>query len=288
MELLDRRKGRGAPYLVFTSAGDRSNLARWLRGRRNFDVWITYYGDHPGRYSDSGDLYNARKGSKFQNLKFAYQTWPDLLGAYSAVMVMDDDVLISASDISRLFELREELDLWVLQPAFSPRGKISWPITRVRWRSELRYTNYVEMTCPLFRRDKLDAFMSVYDPVLAGYGADWWFLHVLGSAVEGRIAIVDSITCVNPHRSSKGGIREINRLQSHEQRVAVWNEVRQRYGIKADRRGHREFRVVLKPPPWRWLSPLVHVPLDAYAGVRRIGWRLQERVQRWSRSAGPG
>ena len=77
------------------------------------------------------DFYNERKGSKFQNLKFAYDRWPDSFARYEAVMVMDDDVLIDSRGINRLFHIRSGHDLWVLQPAFDPRGKISWDITRV-------------------------------------------------------------------------------------------------------------------------------------------------------------
>lgn len=41
-----------------------------------------------------------------------------------------------------------------------------------------RYTNFIEMTCPLFERKALDRFMAAFDPDLKGWGADWWFLQV--------------------------------------------------------------------------------------------------------------
>jgi len=41
---------------------------------------------------------------------------------------MDDDIIINGPDISRMFEIRERYDLWVCQPAFHPKGKISHPI----------------------------------------------------------------------------------------------------------------------------------------------------------------
>jgi hypothetical protein len=212
----------GSEYLVYTSAGDRGNVHRWLRGQRNFDLWITYYGehdDHPLR--GSADLYNRRKGSKFQNLLHAYRTWAAIIDRYTAVLVMDDDILIDASAISRLFEIRARYDLWVLQPAFHPRGKISHPITRARPGVFLRYTNFVEMNCPLFRRDKLDAFMRVYDPVLTGFGMDWWYLEVLGEDLRGRAGIVDAITCVTPMDHTKGGVREMDRLQPFDESDGV-------------------------------------------------------------------
>src|SRR5215472_5776401 len=102
--------------LVFTSAGDRSNLRVWLQGRRDFDLWVVYYGERAGTFQEVSDFYLARKGSKFQNLHYCYERWPEALARYTAVMVMDDDIKIDAEGITRLFEIRRELDLWALQP----------------------------------------------------------------------------------------------------------------------------------------------------------------------------
>ena len=262
--------------LVFTSAGDRSNVHRWLEGPRNFDVWISYYGDAPGRYSEIADFYNVRRDSKFGNLKFVYDTWPALLAQYDAVLVSDDVLIISGRQMSRLFEIREEMDLWLLQAAFSPLGKISWNITRAQWDCRLRFTNFVEMTCPLFREDKLDAFIRVFDPVLTGTGTDWWFIKSLGEDIEGKVAIIDAITCTNPSDRSKGGIRECNRLDTETERKAAWEWVRTRYGV--DRRPHREFSKTLKRPPARWLSPIVHFPIDLYARARELAWVTKSHI----------
>jgi hypothetical protein len=270
------------PYLVFSSVGDRSNLPHWLRGRRNFDLWVTYYGGRPGRFHEVADYYNARKGSKFQNLHYAYGRWSHLIARYSAVLVMDDDIVISGSRISRLFELRQHYDLWVLQPAFSPRGKVSWPVTRVRRGNRLRFTNFVEMTCPLFRRDKLDDFMAVYDPELIGWGCDWWFLHVLGADLRGRVAVVDAITCVNPHDSTKAG-REIDRLAVTSERRAVWERIRAKYRIESERRGIAEYGAIGKSGFGRCGGWLTEGGEAAWLGIRAAGrWpgRILRRLRK--------
>jgi hypothetical protein len=75
---------------------------------------------------------------------------------------------------------------------------VSWNITAMHATAKLRYTNFIEMACPLFRRDELDAFMAVYDPDLVGYGVDWWFLRTLGTELDNRVAVVDEMTCINP------------------------------------------------------------------------------------------
>jgi hypothetical protein len=247
---------------------------------------VTYYGEQPGRGRDEADYYNERRASKFQNLHFAYQHCRDILDRYDAVMVLDDDIVISGTAISRLFEYRERFDLWALQPAFSPLGKISWPITRVNPRNVLRYTNFVEMTCPLFRKDKLDAFMAVYDPRLTGWGCDWWFLETMGDDLRGRVAVVDAISCVNP-RDARKGSREIDRLQPAQERKASWEVIRAQYGVRTELRGMAEYGVIRRKVPARWLAQAKGTGI----GLRLCGGRIHAAggaVWRRIRSASAG
>lgn len=218
-------------YLVYTSAGDNAFLHHWLKGDRNFDLWITYYGDKKDRYKEVCDFYNVRKGGKFPNLHYVYQHFKNIMDHYEAIFVIDDDMIISGSKISRLFEIREKYNLWVLQPAFDPRGKISFPITCVKPFSFLRFTNFVETGCPLFRKDKLDNFMKVYDPVHECHGVERWFLYSLGPNLINKVAIVDATSSINPPDKMKGGKREIDVLQDAPTRIKNLRTIKERYNI---------------------------------------------------------
>jgi hypothetical protein len=219
-------------YLVFTSAGDRANLQSWLKGKQNFDFWITYYGETKNRYREFCDYYLERKGGKFPNLHYAYQHFREILECYEAIFIMDDDLIISSTEIGYLFEIREKYDLWLLQPAYDPQGKISHPITGARPLSFMRYTNFVEVTCPLFRRDVLDKFMKIYDPILIGWGIDWLYMHALGDKIEKKVAVVDAVTCLNPTDEMKGGYREIELLQDTPTRIENWKKIRQLHNVR--------------------------------------------------------
>ncbi|MBF0123498.1 MAG: hypothetical protein HQL21_08885 [Candidatus Omnitrophica bacterium] len=246
LQIRKKKERVSSRYLVFTSAGDRSSVDAWVQGRRDFDLWITYYGDQPGRYSGLCEFYNAHKGGKFPNLHYAYQKWPEIFAAYDAVMVMDDDVIISTQDINKMFQVRERYDLWICQPAFLRTGRVSHEITVAQEGKFLRFTNYVEMTCPLFWRRKLDDFMKVYDPVLVGHGCDLWFLDVIRQDQREKVAVVDAIRCVNPSDHSKGpGGREIVRLQSDEQRRKIWKSIRERFQIQGNVFDLKEFGSVI-------------------------------------------
>jgi hypothetical protein len=236
--------------LVYTSAGDNANLNKWMNGSRYFDLWVTYYGNYEGRYSEFADYYNIRKGGKFPNLYYAYQVWPHIFNQYEAILVMDDDILIRAAQINRLFKIRKKYDLWVLQPAFDRKGKISHRITRVNRYASLRYTNFVEVACPLFRQDKLQRFMKIYDPVLVGWGVDWWFLDVIRNDMKDKIAIIDCVTGINPLDSAKEGQREIDRLQTPNQRLETWEKIKRKHCIQNEEKGQVEYAFVPRPLPF--------------------------------------
>jgi hypothetical protein len=257
-------------HLVFTSAGDRNIVPSWLGPDRDFDLWVVWYGRGADVLQAPADYYLALAGSKFQNLHYCFQHWPALLERYDAILIMDDDIRISAQKINRLFALREHYDLWALQPAFSKFGKISHLITRVRRDCELRFVDFIEMSCPLIRTDKLLDFLRVYDPALVGWGCDWWFMHTMGDQLFDRVAVIDSVVCLNPHDAQKpGGDREIDRLQSQQQRRETWERIRDKHGIIAELRGQHEFRCVSRTGWKRYWMWLIDIAERLYLRVAR-------------------
>lgn len=218
--------------LVFTCAGDKSELKSWFKnGEREFDVWITYYGNEKkDKWREYADKYRRRKGGKFENLC----AFEEDFSSYDAVWVADDDVVIDAPRINRLFEIRAKFDLVCLQPAFERRGKISHAVTAVQPGNNIRLTNFVEMTCPLFATPQLSAFLELFDPALKGWGADWWFLDVCKAreSSQQKIAVVDAVSCINPTDRDKTGVREINNLQARDQRRACWDSMKKRCGLQ--------------------------------------------------------
>jgi len=246
-------------YLVFTSAGDYSNLQVWVNGYRDFDLWISYCGNQPGRYKDLSDYYMSKKGGKFPSLHYVYQHWKKIIEQYEAILVLDDDILINSSKINKLFKIREEYDLWILQPSFEHIGKISHKITKVNPFTLLRYTNFVEMNCPLFSTNKLFDFLNVFDPTLAGWGTDWWYLDILAKDRENKIAIIDIVTCVKPHDETKNGKREIDLLEDLPTQIKNWERIKEKYHIQSEEKGIKLYQSVKRP-----------VFLQAYA-LFRIG-----------------
>lgn len=239
--------GSRKPFLVFSSVGDFSKARTWLEGKRNYDIWLTQYSDGNNDLSSKVEHFNRRKGSKWQNLKFAMDTWPEIFAQYQAVWVTDDDIALPPRKINRLFQLHRHYGLWVSQPAFNRLGRISLNVTAENPRCRLRYTNYVEVTCPVVDRALLQDFNGVYDPRLVGYGIDWCLMHHIRDSMKDRVAIFDCIRCLNPKENAKSGIREIRRLQSDKDRRATFAAIKKENNITIDEEGARTLREVREP-----------------------------------------
>jgi hypothetical protein len=119
--------------------------------------------------------------------------------------------------------------------------------------------------------------MAVYDPQLVGYGADWWFLSTLGPEIDNRVAVVDEVTCINPYDRTKGGVREIDTLQSHEKRKEAWERMRALHGLHEHGRLHREFRRINKSLLGAAASLLGYVPDWVYLNAKGLARRLVRR-----------
>lgn len=216
-------------YLVFTSAGNNSQLNHWLKGEKNFDLWISYFGDTENKYRELADYYMMRKGGKFPVLHYIYQQWQAIVSQYDAVFVLDDDLIFTGTDIGQLFETLMTENLTLLQPAFDKRGKVSFKLNEVQPFSKLRYANFVEVACPMFTQAELTNFMNVYDPELIGWGVDYWFSELIAKkdAQKNKIAIIDYISCINPRDEMKiDNKREIDLLQSRDDRIATWEAIK--------------------------------------------------------------
>jgi hypothetical protein len=229
--------GRVCRWCVFTSAGDYSNVCSWIPadGRKRWDLVVAFYGDSDSecaRLAAVADMLFRSRGSKFQNLRSIFLQKPEMFLEYDYIWVADDDLLLIPGDIDRLFELASRYDFWVCQPAFSPQGRVSHQLT-YKGGVHVRITNFVEMTCPVFRTDKLLEFLKIYDGVLVGWGIDWWYCNVFDVSRNRKAAVIDEIVMTNPHaHQRRGGKREIESLQPNSVREAHWKETASRLQLK--------------------------------------------------------
>jgi len=213
--------------LVFTSAGDNTNFEKlWIPNEKNYDIFVVYYGEDEKnflRYESKVQFITKRKGSKFQNFHFLFQHYFDLISTYDYFFILDDDIIISASDIHEMFAIAEKYNLSICGPSFLPESKISFPETIHKKDIFLEYTNFVEVNVPLFSKSALFNLMKVYNPILIGWGIDLLYIWCNGSDKKEDYAIIHKITCINPVDDVKpGGKRELELIKNWETREKIW------------------------------------------------------------------
>jgi hypothetical protein len=212
--------------LIFVSGGDRMETSMHARPR-DYDLYICYYGkrkQQDAKLRELADYYCTRKGSKFQNFHYLWETVPEIRN-YDQYAILDDDIRISREDLQLLFDILSRC--WILQPSFDSSGVISHKITRHKPGSKLRYVNFIEVTCMFISGEVIGKCMEAYSPELIGWGIDYLFIQVLGKDRPDKYIIVDEVKVTNPARYP----REISLVEGYRNRATVWDTFAQSRGL---------------------------------------------------------
>lgn len=214
--------------LWFSSVGNNNLNAHrsWGRvgSRRTMDVWIAYYGKSDTRARellDVADEMRPMRGTKWQNLhRFAND--PELgprMRSYDYVIVADDDLQFPHDSQVRWLAFVTRVQPFISAPSFKIATPQNWDIgVRKNNGTGMRWTNFVECTCPCFRADALATFLYLHAPVLAhiprGFGVDVLMQNLMWCEAE-PFAILDVVSVYNPTTAEKEiPVRECERAFS--------------------------------------------------------------------------
>jgi len=214
---------------VFSSVGDNTNFdSLWIGDNMNYDIYVIYYGNNDSiynKYKSKVTFIEKRIGSKFQNFKYFYEKYIEVINKYDRFFILDDDILFHVEDINNMFNISREYNLEICGPSFSKESKISMPITRHTPNILLSYTNFVEVNTPLFTRTALDKLMEKLDYRLIGWGIDFLYIICNGKEKKESYAIVHKIVCENPKDiNKKEGKRELQKISNCDKRRQIWEE----------------------------------------------------------------
>jgi len=223
--------------MVFTSCGDNTNFHNlWCGVNRNYDIYAIYYGNNNvnfNLYQSKVDFIEKRKGSKFQNFHYFYNKNPEIINKYDRFFILDDDIIFTSDDINKMFDISKKYDLVICGPTFKKKGsKISHGITIQQKDKYLRYVNFIEVNVPLFNRVAIDNLMKYYDPVLIGWGVDYLAIWANGQNSKDKYALVDAVSCINPHDKKKNNKRELLGLERANRRMYDWKNFKNKLNIK--------------------------------------------------------
>ena len=216
-------------YLLFTSAGDKSNVKQWIGDERLYDIVVIYYGNND--FNLPVDSLIKNKDTKFPNLHKWLKN--NDINNYKAIAVWDDDIVASPSDINKLF-LNSELfldsdlaDAFVFTPCHT-RGNFRF--IQKLYDDGFHEVSFIEMNAPIFSTTFLLNFMKNFDVNLKGWGADIWYSDVCNKLKKCRMIVSDN-TCVTNPITRADGTREINKAQPEHMREAYWKNLAKKLNI---------------------------------------------------------
>ena len=202
--------GSKRKFLIVVRAGDASLHPTWLEGcaERNWDLLVHSYGSNCS-WSDQPGLEVIRavgsdiQGPKMRAIHSLYTQKRDFFLSYDYICFADDDLAASLETINCMFLLCEHYGLELAQPALTHDSHMgNWGITMENTSFLLRYTNFVEVMCPVFSRAFLDLCAPTFNENLSGYGLDLLWSSWVSS--PWKIAILDACPVRHTRASFSG------------------------------------------------------------------------------------
>lgn len=195
-------------FLVMARAGNTSLHRKWLQGgERNFDLYLSCYGDRPQEYAGDAEVLREMKSTKWPAWNHHILEESELVASYAAVWFPDDDLLIDAAGISKMFDLFMAFDLALAQPALSHDSHFSHPILLRDASYVLRYTNFVEVMGPVFSREALFHLHPTFAQSRTGWGLDYLWPYLLAEGGMGaKIGVIDAVSMTHTRPVGGGDI----------------------------------------------------------------------------------
>jgi hypothetical protein len=179
--------------LVVLRAGDSSLHRGWLGERvRDFDLFVSYYGNSPGRHRDTADYYEIRRGPKWAGIDELLREYGELLTGYDAFWFPDDDLETSGAVIDRMFAFFHAYRLCLAQPALTRDSYHTWDTLLQEPRCHIRYSSFVEVMAPILSREALSVCRPTFTESRSGWGLDWLWPTLCRRAGLDRIAVIDA------------------------------------------------------------------------------------------------
>lgn len=194
--------------VIISPTGSKSFFLNLSDDICNFDIFFLCYEDTnlDTELRKQNKKAYKYKGEKWQIIKKFLDENENVLKTYDLFWFPDDDLQIDEISINNLFDIHKNYNLLLSQPSAS--GFLSHNLTRQNKTTILRYTNFVEIMCPLMSKNTLLLLKETFNESVSGYGLDLLWPKQLNYPKD-KIAIIDEVSV---HHVNKVGHNYQNRF----------------------------------------------------------------------------
>ncbi|MEL6640104.1 MAG: hypothetical protein AAFP98_02125 [Pseudomonadota bacterium] len=238
-----------ARFLIVTRVGRQSLHSAWIDGVADLgiDTVLSAYQDISD-HTRTGVTVEQRPGRKVEGYASFLRDRRDMWTQYDYICLLDEDLAASSDTFATAFDLAQRHRLLLSQPALTHDSYFTYAacVRQPVW--DLRYVNFVEMMCPIFRVDALEQVTPLFEEGLES-GIDLIWCNLLSDGPD-SFAILDAAPI--KHTEPVGQNKSAN-------------------GFVGGREYEDDIAAVLRHFDLPWLSA---VP---FAGLTRSGRRVEGR-----------
>lgn len=244
------------PNLVFVRAGAKSLHRGLIAGdpKRNWDCCVSWYID-PQEEAIAED-YVTGGDNKFDAFRAYYLADP-AHRAYRRYLLLDDDVAFSPGDISRLFDICDEHDLYLCQPSLRHGTNCNHHVTLWNPFCRVRRTRFIEVMVPCFSKAAVDDLLDSFMLSRSTWGID----YAWGSLLRDRslISVVDAIRVDHTKPVVlEGGAFYVKMRSLGVDPPAEYGRIKRNYPSFGGQRSETGGHILALPFPRLLARPLVH------------------------------
>jgi hypothetical protein len=172
---------------------------------RTWDLHLSYFGDRTAPFPDRPHdvTLSFEKGTKAVGTAACLDAHSDRVARYDWVWLPDDDLLADMPTLNRFFEIVEQHNLDLAQPALGPGSHVSYDITIQRPHLRLRFTTFVEIMAACFSRHALNLRRPYLAATVSSWGPNHLFPRLLGYP-DRAIGIIDESPVVHTRLVNQG------------------------------------------------------------------------------------
>lgn len=193
--------------LIILRCGKNSLHKKWIDINANFDLFLLPYENFIAKTEKNCTLFPLIPGQKWPAISKFIKENIDLVSNYDFIMLPDDDLLITALKLNKLFNQLNIDKPALSQPSLSYKSYYSHFITIKFPGLYARETSFVEIMTPIFHIEALTSLLWTFSLNSSGWGLEPLWFKVINSTnfskCKSKLIIYDNISLT--HTRKVGG-----------------------------------------------------------------------------------